>query len=425
MDTTHLAADSLDPDFATNGVFTFSTQTYGRLTINRLVLTSDEKILVGLMRADSVNITNFYCIGRLLNDGTPDPDFGNNGVVEGRFLGDAVSFGSSVVIRGDDRILLSGYLLPPSGEFVPRRPALVQYLDNGEIDHEFGEDGFVYLDFPPPKSSDNIQNAPTTGPPDTYSEYFSFKTSSLPDGKILFSGVTETDRYTYGTGFSVLGRLSADGSLDESFGDKGWVYPKPPQNIVDQHLIQADGKILLAGQKEDVPGHLGYVARYFPDGALDSDFGSSGYAFFDGLNGGHVTAIAFHGIEQKLLVGANKRVDGEWSAVLLSFTNDGQRDADFNGGEPLSIKLGTSSFNLTLKNFVIDDDGVILLGDMGNIALTRYLLNGTPDPMYADGRGWAEFSALESYDLARQSDGKILFTGMRLSGEKFIARFLE
>jgi uncharacterized delta-60 repeat protein len=423
MDTSNRAADTLDPDFATNGIFTFSTEVYGPLGINRLFLTADEKILVALTRAERFNVENFYRIGRLLKDGTPDPEFGINGVIEGSFPDNAASFGSSVVTRSDKKILLSGYLLPASGENVPRRPALVQYLDNGEIDREFGQDGFVYLDFPAPKSSTAAQNAPNIGPPDTGYEYFSFKTTPLADDKILFTGVTEAVKYSDETRYSVLGRLNADGTLDESFGDGGWVYPKPPRNIVDQHLIQPDGKILLAGQKEDVPDHLGYVARYLPDGALDPGFGTGGYAFIEGLDGGHVTSIAFYGAENKLLVGANKRLDGKWSGFLTSFTQDGQKDLAFNGGELVDIRLGTSGFKLILKDLVIDDDGVILLGDMGNIALTRYLFDGTPDLTYADGKGWIEFFGNESYDLARQPDGKILVTGMATSGEKFIARF--
>lgn len=425
MDTSKpRAPGSLDPTFATNGIFTFTTATYGALTINRFALGPDGTINVALMRADAGAVANFYCIGRLLSDGTPDPEFGTNGVIEGRFENDAASFGAAIALREGDRLLLSGYHLPNDGEVAARRPALVQYFTSGEIDREFGEEGFVSLDFPPPKPVEVSQNLPAGGPPDTRYEFFSFKITALPDGKILFSGVTEAQRDKPTTRYSVLGRLNADGSLDQSFGTNGWIYPKPVRNIVDQHLVRADGKILLTGQMEDVLGHRGYVACYLPDGTLDHSFGASGYAFIEGLEGGHITAVVFHGADEKLLVGANKRLDGEWSGVLSSFTRDGQPDLGFNGGQPVDIKLGSTGFKLILKDLEVDSDGVILLGEMGHIALARYRLDGSPDLAWADGDGWVEYLGLESYDLARQPDGKLVLTGMSINGEKIIARFI-
>ncbi|RRV09176.1 hypothetical protein EGJ27_05235 [Pseudomonas sp. v388] len=428
MDTSQpLAPGSLDPDFATNGIFTFTTDPYGMLSINRLALSSDGSITVALRHLVREHEKNFYCLARLLNDGTPDPAFGRHGLVQGQFKEDAESWGASVAIRDEKSILLSGHYLPQGTDAVPRKVALVQYTTEGRIDSGFGEKGFVYLDFPPPKSTTESQHTPAGGPPDMPIEFFGFKVTPLPDGKIMFSGVLEVQTKVGApwTRFSVLGRLKSDGSLDESFGERGWVYPKPPLNIADQHLIQADGKILLTGQMENVPGGRGYVARYLPDGTLDNGFGSSGYVLFEGLDGGHVTAMALHGAEEKLLIGANKKVNGDWSGVLRSYTRQGEPDVEFNGGQPLDVKLGASSFKLILKDMVIDDDGVVLLGEMGNIALVRYFLDGSPDLGYGNRSGWQEVSGTETYALARQPDGKLVATAMAVSGEKIVARFLS
>lgn len=419
----HRAAGSLDPDFATDGIFTFALDTYGPLTINGLVQDSDGNIITALMLADRENVANFYGIGRLLKDGTVDPDFGVNGVVAGQFSGNQPSFGGIPAINRDGKLLLSGYFIT-NGQPGARVPAIAQHLSTGEIDPDFGEAGKVIFDFPPPKSGAGQNDVAMGGPPDTLYEYFSFDITPLPDGKIVFSGVVEADRDNQSSRFSVLGRLNTDGSLDESFGNQGYIYPKGLRNIVDQHLVQSDGKILISGQMESVSGHMGYVARYLSEGTLDRGFGAAGYLFIPELDGGHVTALALYG-HDSVLVGVNKpKPSGSrWRGRLLAFAGDGEPDPDFNGGQPVDISLGTTGFWLVLKDLTVDGDGVVLLGDAGFVALARYRLDGTPDLSYGNS-GWWQYPGKESYDLARQPDGKILATGMGDTAEKFVARFL-
>jgi uncharacterized delta-60 repeat protein len=416
-----LAAGSLDPDFGNDGIFTLSRTTYGGLTINRLALDNSGAIMAAVTLADPENVTNFYGVVRLLANGTADPDFGIAGLVKGQFAGGMASFGAVPAITYDNKTLLSGYFLP--GDFYPRKPALARHLGSGELDTDFGEQGQVVFDIPPPKTSPASAVPPAGGPPDVFPEFFGFKITPLPDGKIIFSGVVDEERDNPLSRYSVLGRLNADGSLDESFADRGYVYPKPPRNVLDQHIVLADGKILIAGQKEDVPGHLGYVARYLPDGELDNEFGANGYMILGGLEGGHITALAAYG-DTALIVGANKYLAPGWSGVLMGVTTDGQWYSGFNDGKPVDVRLGTSGFKLVLKDLVVDDSGIVLLGDMGNIALARYLHDGTPDAGYGSDSGWWQYSGRESYDLIRQPDAKIVASGMLSSGEKFVARYM-
>lgn len=420
----HRAAGSRDPDFARDGVFTFTQDIYGMLAINGLVSGADGAITVALMQADVENVANRYGIGRLLMDGTPDPDFGVNGVITGQYSDGNPSFGGIPGVTHDGRLLISGYFGAFEG-FAARTPAVARYLGTGELDVDFGKNGQVVFDFPPPKPVSSGIVAPEGGLPDTPYELFSFDITPLSDGKIVFSGVTEPERDQAQSRFSVLGRLNIDGSLDETFGAQGYIHLKGIRNIVDQHLVLPDGRILISGQMEDLSGHLGYVARYLPDGELDRDFGSAGYLFIRDLNGGHVTAMALYG-DGGLLVGMNRPAGTGrgWHGRLQAFADNGQPDAGFNGGHPVDIVLGTSGFKLVLKDMVIDGDGVVLLGDMGNIALARYLLDGTADVSYGSDSGWSQYPGKESYDLARQPDGKILATGMSNTGEKIVARFL-
>ncbi|MBX8483452.1 hypothetical protein [Pseudomonas cichorii] len=423
MDTSNSrSTGSLDPSFGNSGIFTFANDVYGTFSIGGPALGPDGGIIVA-GRAHTAPEGDSYAIARLTEDGQPVPQFGQNGMVTGQFKPQKTSSAGVTAYTPDGKILISGYYR--EAPFSEAKPSLARHLVSGEIDTGFGEDGVVFFDFPPPKVPEPDNAQPSGGPPDTLHEYFSFRVTPLPDGKIVFSGVIEPVRDNFTTSFSVLGRLNADGSLDKTFANQGYLYPKPPRNIVDRHQVQQDGSILLAGQMENVQGHRGYVARYLPDGELDRTFGSAGYLLIEGLEGGHITAIATHG-NNGLVVGANKPPSDNpktWLGVLMGLTTDGAWDPAFNDGNPLEVKLGTSGHKLVLKDLVIDGDGIVLFGNMGNIALARYFLDGTADVSYGNS-GWWEYSGNESYSLIRQTDGKIVATAMSITGEKIVARYM-
>ena len=70
-------------------------------------------------------------------------------------------------------------------------------------------------------------------------------------------------------------RFNADGTLDTTFGTGGLV-----QIDFDQFaaVLQSDGKIVTAGSFLDVdPFQRGFaLARFLPDGSLDTTFGTDG-----------------------------------------------------------------------------------------------------------------------------------------------------
>jgi uncharacterized delta-60 repeat protein len=419
----------LDPVFANNGIFTFSEATYGLTlaSIGKTTTARDGKVLVAAVKKAEPPLAEAYLVARLNADGTPDKRFGGNGWVSGHFAPGRPSYGGSVAITQEGKIVLSGFYY--AAPFTPRRPALARYLDSGELDASFGENGIVHLDFLiPPSSNDtgnNIKQA-KGGPPDTSAHTFSFSITLLADEKLLFCGVVEPIRDSSPSRMSILGRLNADGSLDTSFVTEGYIKLAGNPNTVDSHVLQPDGKILVCGQIEKDSGTTVYVRRYLQDGTLDPSFTFSNDPLSSGiLAGGHITAVALHE-DGRVILGANKRYysGAQWNGVLMCLTSSGAWDPAFNKGTPVEMALGTSGFRCTLKDILIDGNGVILLGDMGNMALTRYNLDGTPDSGFGNKPGWWEYSAAETYDLSRQDDGKILATAMSTKSEKFVARFL-
>jgi uncharacterized delta-60 repeat protein len=95
------------------------------------------------------------------------------------------------------------------------------------------------------------------------------------DGKLVAIGIIGANS-TYS---SVVIRYNADGSLDESFGNKGIVISEIGESPAAYGIaIQKDGKIVVVGtaSKNNVPAFG--VARYTNDGRLDTSFGENGLA---------------------------------------------------------------------------------------------------------------------------------------------------
>src|SRR3954451_11354266 len=78
--------------------------------------------------------------------------------------------------------------------------------------------------------------------------------------------------------------LLSPGDLDPTFGLGGKVRTdigRPSNDFATAvTAVQADGKIVVAGQSDHSPGDF-VVVRYNPDGSLDAGFGSQGSATID------------------------------------------------------------------------------------------------------------------------------------------------
>jgi uncharacterized delta-60 repeat protein len=98
-----------------------------------------------------------------------------------------------------------------------------------------------------------------------------------PDGKILVAGFA-TSASEIDSDFA-LARYNPDGTLDTSFGTGGIVTADHGTRSDDARAlaIQPDGKIVLAGSADEDIG----LARYMPNGSLDPTFGSSGRTITD------------------------------------------------------------------------------------------------------------------------------------------------
>jgi uncharacterized delta-60 repeat protein len=286
-----------------------------------------------------------FALVRYNSDGSLDTTFGRNGRVTAP-NGDA----DAVVRQPDGKLVAAG----TDDNFVVAR-----YTPEGALDATFGVEGVV-----------------TT----TFAEGLSFAAALVrrPDGKLVVAGGTNsnsTDRQLVRA--FALARYNADGTLDQTFGDEGKVTTVvgPIASEARALVLQPDGKIVAAGRSdrpgtEDVGGVAPVdfaLARYNPDGSLDTTFGTGGMA---------TTAVG--------------PIDSAAFALLLQ--PDGKLVA---GGYSFPRGGGPS-------------------GDNYRFALVRYNADGTLDQSF--GRGGIVVTAVDDgidivHALRRQPNGKIVAAG--------------
>lgn len=227
------------------------------------------------------------------------------------------------------------------------------------------------------------------------------------DGKIIIGGTFGSFNAYQRKG---LARVNTDGSCDTLFAPG--VYPDQGfDRDVFALALQKDGKILVGGSftKYKKTYFNNKIIRLNTDGNLDSAFN-----YANGFNSS-VDAIAIQN-DGKIVVGGsftsfNSSVSRNKIARILS---NGKLDSTFYPG--------SSGFNGTVNNIIVQDDGQILVAgaftSFNSVTHNRICrLNpvGTPDKSIDFGGGFP--STLET--IALQNDGKILAGGNFTSFDKF------
>jgi uncharacterized delta-60 repeat protein len=203
-------------------------------------------------------------------------------------------------------------------------------------------------------------------------------------------------------------------------------------------VIQSDNKIVVAGSCQPST-YQQCVARYNEDGSLDATFAQQGFLVNFGVGNGSRVALQSDG---KIVVAGSLRVEGGFPvysirAALARYTPDGVLDSSFNGGNvTFSAGMGLASPDA----MVIQPDGkIVVVGEstpwtsgpfgtpMNQGWVARYLPNGTPDTSFGN-NGVMNIDSPDSVapqsgvtSVAVQPDGKLLL-GIRrkLSGNSVL-----
>ena len=222
--------------------------------------------------------------------------------------------------------------------------------------------------------------------------------------------------------------LAAPGDLDTTFSGDGKVITDisgGQDDSIREIALQADGKIVVVGWRKDpVTVQDLAVARYNPNGSLDTTFSGDGKLLTNlgGIDSAEGVAIQSNG---KIVVGGMRCLDMAYpdekcDIALVRYLANGALDTTFSGdGKVLTDFSGGS--NGFWGGLEIQPDGkIVIAGWMWNgadfdFAAYRHNANGTLDNTFSgDGKVKVGFGSGRSdwaTDLALQPDGKILLSG--------------
>jgi uncharacterized delta-60 repeat protein len=245
----------LDPSFGEDGIVSTNFGPYAVAAINDLALQPDGKIVVAGY-AETGEMYNFdLTVGRYLPDGSLDAAFGAGGIV----MTDITSFDSAfaVVLQVDGKILAAGVTNDDDNNVMDGM-VLVRYNPDGSLDTEFGDGGVVLGIFGAGTDAKDL--------------------ALQTDGKILVAGSTYIEVGKQSIQVFLLARYNTDGSLDTSFDGDGWVgtiFGYDDDNATSL-AVQPDGRILVGGASRQGGQRYYALARYHPDGSLDTSFAEQG-----------------------------------------------------------------------------------------------------------------------------------------------------
>jgi uncharacterized delta-60 repeat protein/uncharacterized repeat protein (TIGR01451 family) len=298
-------AGDLDPAFGNGGKVTTVFNGNGDNFINGIAVQPDGKIVAaGFALDDDPALYDDFALARYRPDGALDTSFGSGGKVltDFNFNSDRAS---AVTILSDGKILAGGAS--------SHRPALARYNTDGSLDTSFGAGGKAVVDFAGSQNMDAL--------------------AVQPDGRILLAGITTQSGQLVDMNFTVV-RFSANGSLDTTFGSGGQVITDffGDSDVARAVVVQPDGRIIVAvgdtsSGSSTTRNFL--VARYDTDGSLDLTFGSGGFAEADFGPHDSATEVAVQG-DGKIIVAGRTNVYED--VAMARFTPDGSLDTSFGSG---------------------------------------------------------------------------------------------
>ena len=356
---------------------------------------ADGKILVA---GRSHNGSDFdFALTRYNSDGSLDTSFNGDGKLTTDF-GSGDDHSISISVQADGKILAAGYSFNGTNyDF-----ALVRYNADGTLDTSFSGDGML-----------------TTAIGATAD--IGYSVTLQADGKILVAGysVAGLDK-----DFALV-RYNTDGTLDTSFSGDGMLTTDFGSNedIGYSVSLQADGKILVAGQSKNGAFNDFALARYNTDGSLDTSFSGDGMlttAIGASIDVGYNVTVQPDG---KILVAGYSHNGVDVDFALVRYNTDGSLDTSFSGDGKLMTDFGSGAD--VGYDVIVQPDGKILVsgfnanGANNDFAIARYNADGSLDTSFS-GDGMLSTAIGSGEDIgqsiALQPDGKILVSGQSHNG---------
>jgi uncharacterized delta-60 repeat protein len=306
---------------------------------------SDGRIVVAGDTFDPDAESFDFALARYNTDGSLDSSFGSGGRVATDFFGFG-DIANAIAVQSDGRIVAAGNGRSAISGFDDF--ALARYNSNGSLDTSFDSDGKVNTDF---FGSLDQANA----------------LAIQSDGRIVVAGQSVNSP----AADFALARYNADGSLDASFGSAGKVTTDFFGNIDSAFglTIQSDNRIVAAGSADPGADTNDFaLARYNPEGALDSSFGSAGKIttdFSGGFNEARSIAIQPEG--RIVVAGLGCEPDDEACDFAIARYNNDLSTVSFDFCLQDDSNGNLLRFNSSTGDYLFTNCAGLTLGGKGSL----------------------------------------------------------
>jgi uncharacterized delta-60 repeat protein len=394
---------SLDTGFGGGSTVTTSVGSGGG-EANAVALQADGKIVAAGYSSNGQ--TKRFALVRYNPDGSLDQSFGTGGRVITP-IGSGNSSAEALVVLASGKIVAAGY----SG----KRFALARYNPNGSLDPNFGVGGIVTTAI----GSGDVAQA----------------LAVQSNGKLVAAGSSlRGSRPVF-----AAARYSSTGVLDPSFGSGGTVTTAlgPSDDEAEGLALQGDGKIVLAGFSRGANGDRFALVRYTSSGAPDSSFGFIGAVTtpIGSSSRAHTLALQADG---KLVAAGQSTSSFKTSFALARYRADGTLDPAFGAAGTVTTQIGTLTD--VARALVVQPNGKLVaageswqrgafLSGGDEFALVRYEPSGALATGF--GSGGKVLTPIgptaDANALALQTDGKLVAAGESWNGSSWdfaLARYL-
>jgi len=344
----HNADGTLDTNFSDDGIQTTDFGGGDDAAFGVAIQPDGKIVAVGRAGGD-------FALARVNTDGTLDTNFSDDGKQTTDFGGS--DYARALAIQTDGKVVLAG---DAQGAF-----AVARFNSDGTLDTTFSDDGKRTTDF--------------GGDYDAASDV-----GIQADGKIVAVGGS----FGAAGGDFALARFNSDGTLDTTFSNDGKQTTDfdGGDDAASDVAIQSDDKIVAVGY-----GGLEFaLARFGPDGTLDATFSNDGKqtTAFGGLWGDAAFGVALQPDGKIVAVGGCCVMDlgGDFALARFnpdgsldtSFSDDGRQGTDFDGGDDAASDVAIQPDG---KIVAVGHSGAIGGTGAHDFALARYEGgSGAPQP---------------------------------------------
>jgi uncharacterized delta-60 repeat protein len=308
----YTANGTLDTTFGTGGIITTDIGSSNDIA-KALILDSSNRLVVAGEFDNSTNGSNHrFALVRYNADGSLDTTFGTGGKVT-TDVSSSYDYVGALILDQNNRLVVAGDINVGHNVDV----TLVRYNTDGTLDSTFGTGGIVTTGFGTIIDSANAMILDN-------------------NNRLVIAG----SKYDQSNSDVILARYNADGTLDSTFGIGGKVITNLGFNLDDANALIRDSnnRLVIAG----FSGPFGdfAIARYNTDGTLDTSFGTGGIVRTDfATNNDYANALILDYRNRLVVAGLSAALDDE-VGVLARYNPNGTLDTTFGINGILTIDFG-------------------------------------------------------------------------------------